>query len=270
VSGKQLHYVRRGSGPALLLIHGLGGNLGIWNPVMDRLATERDVIAADLPGFGGSPMLDGATGQAPGKMAVALAELCGELGVGRPHAAGNSLGAWVALEMAKQGSVASVGAISPAGLWPHVLGPRSHNVHDIGNRLRPAINALLRTRRGRSIVLRSSVARPELVPRADAMELVGAYLDSPGYSAANDAMRSAVFEDEGRIDVPVTIAWGTLDRLVSRPSRRRIPPGARLLEMPGWGHTPTWDDPEGVADFLLEASTARAATETPDDDSVRR
>jgi pimeloyl-ACP methyl ester carboxylesterase len=251
------------------LIHGLGGNLGIWKPVMDRLAEERDVIAADMPGFGGSPMLDGAAGQAPGAMAVTLAEFCGELGIERPHAAGNSLGAWVALEMAKQGNVASVGAISPAGLWPHVLGPRSHNVHDIGNRLRPAINVLLRTGRGRAFVLRSSVARPELVPTADAMELVGAYLDSPGYPAANDAMRAAVFEDEGRVDVPVTIAWGTLDRLVARPSRRRTPPGARLLEMPGWGHMPMWDDPDGVADFLLEASATPDGAQGRDAQTAR-
>jgi pimeloyl-ACP methyl ester carboxylesterase len=262
VSKAKLHYVRQGSGPTLLLIHGLGGNLGIWKPVMDRLAAERDVVAVDMPGFGGSPMLDGAGGQTPTALSEALGDFCAELGIDRPHAAGNSLGAWVALEMAKRGRVGSVAAISPAGLWPQVLGPRSHDVHGIGNRLRPAIETLLRTRRGRRLVLRSTMARPDLVPSADAIEIVGAYLDSPGYPAANLAMRSEIFEHEGRIDVPVTIAWGQLDRLVARPSRRRIPPGANLIEMPGWGHMPTWDDPEGVAAFLLEASNVEKAAST--------
>jgi pimeloyl-ACP methyl ester carboxylesterase len=63
-----------------------------------------------------------------------------------------------------------------------------------------------------------------------------------------------VFEHEGRVRVPVTLAWGELDRVVGRPSRIRRPPGARYLEMPGWGHIPTWDDPEGVAGLLLDGS----------------
>ncbi len=258
MSGVQLNHVRQGAGPPLVLVHGLGGNLGIWRPVMDRLAAEREVIAVDLPGFGGSPPADEG-GATPGAMARTLAEFCATAGVERPHVAGNSLGAWVALEMAKRGTVASVAAISPAGLWPRVLGPRSRDLHGFGNRLRPAINALLRTRRGRALVLRSTMARPELVPGADARALVSAYLDSPGYQPANAAMRAEVFEDEGLIDVPVTIAWGQEDGIVARPSRRRVPPGADLIEMPGWGHMPTWDDPVGVATFLLEASALDTA-----------
>ena len=261
MSATPLHHVRQGSGPPLLLVHGLGGNLGIWRPVMARLAAERDVIAVDLPGFGGSPLYDD-DALTPNALASTLAEFCAGLGVSRPHVAGNSLGAWVALEMAKRGTVASVAAISPAGLWRDVLGARAHDVRGVGNRLRPAINALLRTKRGRAIVLRSTMARPELVPSADAIELVRAYLDSPGYPSANDAMRAEVFEHEGRIDVPVTIAWGQEDNLVAHPSRRRIPPGAVLVEMPGWGHMPTWDDPAGVVAFLLEASCVEIPTST--------
>ena len=253
----RIHFDRRGSGPALLLVHGLGGTRGIWKPVLDRLAAEREVIAPDLPGFGESPMAgDGS----PEAMAAALIGLCASLGVERPHVAGNSLGAWVVLEMAKQDAVASVAAISPAGLWRDVLGPRSYNAQGIGSRLRPFISPALRTKRGRALILRSTMAHPERMPSADARALVGAYLKSDGYAAANGAMRADVFEHEGLIDVPVAIAWGGQDRLVGRPSRSRIPPGATLVEMPGWGHMPTWDDPEGVADFLLEASSDRVGS----------
>ena len=52
-------YERTGSGQPLLLIHGLGATRRIWDPQIERLAQERDVIAVDMPGFGDSPMLEG-------------------------------------------------------------------------------------------------------------------------------------------------------------------------------------------------------------------
>ena len=68
-------------------------------------------------------------------------------------------------------------------------------------------------------------------------------------------MRAGAFEHEGLVDVPVTLAWGEDDRSGSPaaavPACHRE---ARYLTMPGWGHTPTWDDPEGVAALILEAS----------------
>ena len=67
-------------------------------------------------------------------------------------------------------------------------------------------------------------------------------------------MRGGAFDGAGEVTVPVTLAWGAEDRIVGRPSRTRRPPGARYVEMPGWGHTPTWDDPEGVARLILEAT----------------
>jgi len=255
VSGGSLSFARRGSGPPLVLIHGLGGSQIIWRPVLDRLAAERDVIALDLPGFGASPPLsEPPTARALGDAVLAF---CREQGVERPHVAGNSLGAWVALEMAKAGAVASVAAISPAGLWGRPLGPRTYDTHGRAQRARSLVSLLLRTRRGRALILRSTLARPENVPPADAAALVHAYLDSPGYAAANDEMRRSAFDHQGRITVPVAIAWGELDRLVGPPNAGRVPPGATLTTMPGWGHTPTWDDPGGVARFLLAASAGR-------------
>jgi pimeloyl-ACP methyl ester carboxylesterase len=258
LSAERLNYERQGSGPPLLLVHGLGGSLVVWRPVIPLLSDERDVIAVDLPGFGASAAAEnGADPYTPAAMAASLEQFCAKLGIGRPHVAGNSLGAWVALEMAKRGAAASVAAISPAGLWRRQLGPRSYDAHASGNRLRPVIGGLLRTRRGRRLLLRSTIGYPDRVPREDAAALVSSYLDSPGYGPANEAMRGQPFVHEGKVDVPVTVAWGRLDRLVGRPSRTRMPPGVTLREMPGWGHTPTWDDPEGVAKLLLEASSGK-------------
>ena len=54
-----LNYVRCGAGKPLLLLHGLGSSLKVWDLIIDELATQREVIALDLPGFGQSPALVG-------------------------------------------------------------------------------------------------------------------------------------------------------------------------------------------------------------------
>src|SRR5690606_22678417 len=54
-----LTYVRKGSGPALVLLHGIGHNKGAWDPIIDELAERYDVIAPDLSGFGESPAFAG-------------------------------------------------------------------------------------------------------------------------------------------------------------------------------------------------------------------
>jgi pimeloyl-ACP methyl ester carboxylesterase len=96
------------------------------------------------------------------------------------------------------------------------------------------------------------VAHPERVPARAAARLVRAYVTAPAYEAANTAMRAAVFSGIERITVPVTLAWGERDRVVSRP--RSAPAGVRMVLLRGCGHVPTWDDPDQVASLLLEAS----------------
>ncbi len=82
--------------------------------MLDRLDPGRDVVALDLPGFGASP--PPAPGTPPGieSLTRLVAEFLDELGLERPHVAGNSLGGWLALELAKRDRVASATALSPA------------------------------------------------------------------------------------------------------------------------------------------------------------
>lgn len=251
-------FERTGTGPSLLLIHGLGATKRIWRPQVERLATERDVIAVDMPGFGDSPMLAGPA--TPWALAEAVMAACGRLGVERPHVAGNSLGGWVALEIAKRDEAASLCLISPAGLWSKPLGPRSVNTRAVARRLRPLIGSLVRTRRSREAMLRTTVGRPERIPIPDARDMIEAWVDAPGYDAANEEMRRYIATDLDRITVPTSIVWGELDRLVRAPRPERRPPDTKFIQVPGIGHTPNWDDPELITDFLLEASSATAAT----------
>ncbi|WP_181798422.1 alpha/beta fold hydrolase, partial [Streptomyces sp. WELS2] len=110
-------YARVGRGEPLVLLHGIGHHRQAWDPVVDILATEREVIAVDLPGFGASPGLpEGLAYDLPTTGAV-LGALFEALGLDRPHVAGNSLGGLLALELGRERLVRSVTALSPAGFW---------------------------------------------------------------------------------------------------------------------------------------------------------
>jgi pimeloyl-ACP methyl ester carboxylesterase len=247
-----LTYERIGEGPPLLLVHGLGATRAIWRPQLVALAPHRDVIAVDMPGFGESASLSGPP--TPWALGEALAGLCDELGVERPHIAGNSLGGWIAIEMAKAGRAASLCLISPAGLWRRPLGPRRGDAHGWARRLRPLVMAMSAVAPLRETMLRSSLGLPERAPAAAGRAMIAAWIDAPGYDAANVEMRRHVCEDLDRVTVPTTIVWGELDRLVAPPRPERRPPGSRYLRIGRIGHTPNWDDPELVARLLLEAS----------------
>ena len=113
---------------------------------------------------------------------------------------------------------------------------------------------LLRTRRGRRVVLGMNMAHPERVTHAEALDIVRAYATAPGYPATNLAMRAHVVPGPEGIDVPVTLAWGEHDRLVRPPPVP--PPGWRTVLLPDCGHLPMWDDPELVVRVIRATASA--------------
>jgi pimeloyl-ACP methyl ester carboxylesterase len=219
------------------------------------------VIAVDMPGFGESPSLPAETPATAAALGEAIAATCAALGIERPHLAGNSLGGWVALEMALAGRAASLCLISPAGLWRRPLGPRSVDARRIATRLRPLLPLAAGSRRVRHRLLQGTVGRPENLSRSEAAEVIGAWIDAAGYDAANEQMRTGIFERPEQIRVPTTIAWGDRDRLVAPPTPERRPPGSRFLVLEGCGHTPNWDDRDLISSLLIEASEPRWAVE---------
>jgi pimeloyl-ACP methyl ester carboxylesterase len=258
-----LAQTRVGSGPPLVLLHALGTDRHMWDPVLERLSAEREVIALDMPGFGESPTMASLTRRAglaaaggavtPSELAAAVHAHLSALGLDRPHVAGNSLGGWVALELALAGHARSVTAIAPAGLWPEPLMPKRSTARGLARAARPFLPVLMRGERGRRIALAGTTVHPERIPRAAAIALVRSYADAPGFEAANAGMRAGRFTGLADIDVPLTLAWPEHDRLVGRP--RVVPATAREFRLAGCGHMPTWDDPDQVADVLLKGSS---------------
>ncbi len=241
-------YERTGSGPPLVLLHPLGADRRVWEPVVRIVAARRETITVDLPGFGQSPPLRGRT-PTPRALAAAVADLLSSLGIRRPQLAGNSLGGWVAMELALLTPCESVTAIAPAGLWPAPLAPRPELAHRVARATLPLGTALVRTRAGRALLLGGAVADPGRVPAAQAAHLIRSYALAPGFSSVSAAMRAGRFEGLERIACPVTLVWPDGDRVVRRPS---VPPElVREVVLAGSGHLPLWDAPEPLARILL-------------------
>jgi pimeloyl-ACP methyl ester carboxylesterase len=255
-----LAFDTHGSGPPLVLLHGIGSRRGVWDPVAGALARERTVIAVDLPGFGESPPEDFEPTAAG--FTSRLEAWFAEQGLGRPHVAGNSMGGGIALELARRGAVASATAISPVGFWNarEVAFAQSslRASRAIVRRLRPAVPALSRSAAGRVALFSQVYGRPWRLPPADAVATIDAFLDAPAFEPAMQAFRSYRFGagDELR-GVPVTVAWGSRDALLiprQAARARRLLPWARHVTLQGCGHVPFHDDPETVAAVLLAGS----------------
>lgn len=242
---------RTGHGSSLVLLHPLGADRRIWDPLVPLLAARRELITIDLPGFGESAAVDGQV-PTPRALAVAVAEHLDAMGVERPHVAGNSLGGWVALELGLSGVAGGVTGIAPAGLWPEPLVPKAAIAHRLARTLLPAAEWCVATRPGRSVLLSGTVAYPRRVPAAAARQLVDAYALAPDFVRVNDAMRAGRFEGLERIRCRVTLVWPDHDRLIRRPVW--VPDRIRNVVLSGAGHVPMWDAPEALAQILIDAS----------------
>jgi pimeloyl-ACP methyl ester carboxylesterase len=265
VPAVQLDHDRAGRGEPLLLIHGIGMSRHAWRSVLPRLAAERDVIAVDLPGFGDSPMPPLGTPAGVSPLTRLVAEFLEEIGVERPHAAGNSLGGWISLELARQGRVRSATCLSPAGFHndrERVFQRASLAATRRACRLiAPYAGRLMLPRLARVAFGGQYYARPGQLSASDMAATIRAVADAPWFDATLRAITSDERFDGGEeIEVPVTIAWGERDRLLlPRQARRaqRAIPTARMVTLRGCGHVPMTDDPEQVASVLLAGSASQ-------------
>jgi pimeloyl-ACP methyl ester carboxylesterase len=265
----ELSYARRGYGPPLVLLHGIGSHWRVWSPVLGTVSRHRDVIALDLPGFGDSPPAEDPApgGPEPGSVAHLADQVVAfldELDVHHPEISGSSLGGGIALELGRRGLAKSVTAFAPVGFW---RGPGRRWCQAVVGAARagaislsPALPRIMDTRAGRAAFCSAFYAHPIRLPAGDCLAAARALAGASGFADARRSfghLRPWAYSDAGALTrIPVTIAWGTRDAVLPyRTQARRaraVLPTARHVRLPGCGHLPFADDPARCATLLLE------------------
>ncbi len=220
-----------------------------------------DVVALTLPGHLGWPWPEGRP-RSVEDIVDLLLERFAELGLDRPHVAGNSLGGWLGLLLAGRDEAASVTAFSPAGGW----GADEARVQDLFRKMHvtidqamPAVEAFLASPADRRAVMGMVLERGDLVPQEEAVRMWEAVL-AVDVEAALEAFSNDRLAPLGE-QPPQSIVWCGEDRLLTQEGYsegwREAAPHAVWSVLEGAGHVPMYDDPQGVVRKIRE-TTARA------------
>ena len=268
--GARLHVVERGQGPAVLMVHGLAGQLCHFTyAIADQLAANYRVVAVDRPGSGYS-VREPRASAALGAQADVLAALIDELGLVRPLVVGHSLGGAVALALAQRHPERVAGLL--------LLAPLTHPVREIS----PVFSGLqiekpwMRTLIAWTLAVPMGMAKrdevlqlifgPDSVPGDFATRGGGLLAMRPSHFVAACTDLAAIPEDlEGmtqryaQMQLPVRIIYGRDDRILDPREQGEalaaILPGARLTLIDG-GHMLPITAPAVVAQFIREAAAA--------------
>jgi len=274
-----LSFTRSGTGEPLLLLHGWGSSRRDFTAVLPALTERFDVLNMDLPGAGRSPHLL----ERPTVAAITDAverTLDGE-GVGLVHVLGNSLGARIALELARRGRARSVVSIAPSGLniWPERVfqGTGMAVARLVGRTASPLLGPLSRSALGRTALLLPMKARPWATGRDEAIGAREGFADSRDYwRTLFWALLTDVPRGLGHIDCPVLLVQGTADWIAMGQTVRYLPlvPRSRFRPLLAAGHAPQSDRPETIVRFVErmaeQAREADAAGTLPSEVSADR
>jgi pimeloyl-ACP methyl ester carboxylesterase len=232
------------------------------------LATHHDVIVPTALGHHGGPPAK----ERPARIEHVIDDMerqLDELGLGQVHLAGNSMGGWIAIELARRGRALTVCALSPAGTWDvnwddtkRVSKALMTGVRDV-RRSRAMLPLLARSKRLRHWALRRSAVHGERVSPAELLALAD---DIIGCEVAEDLLAAPAHLAPAQLapldppPCPITLAWSAQDRLfpvkVFGSRARELIPGARFIVLDDVGHVPMFDDPQLVAQTILAATAA--------------
>ncbi|KAA0120564.1 alpha/beta fold hydrolase [Mycolicibacterium sp. P9-22] len=245
----------------IVLLHGATSSRRAWDEVIPAIKSDCRILAPTLSGhFGGQALQAEPVHVVDGIVDGMCAYLDG-LGIGQAHLVGNSLGGWVALELARRGRAKSVLALSPAGAWRTPRDLRRlltiFQLGAVGARHVDFIGGLIRHPRMRRAFMRPVAEHGD---RMSTSQVEAVLEDMAGCSVLTNLLAGArqrgpiaPFE---RLDCPVRIAWGVEDKTLPF-MRYGVPmaaalPGAELRMVPGVGHVPMIDDPVLVAHMISE------------------
>ncbi len=254
VVGTRVNYVEMGEGSPLVFVHGLSGAWQNWLENLPHFARSHRVIALDLPGFGSSPM-------PPWELTIPaygrfLRDFCERIGVERCTLVGNSMGGFIATEVAvaEADRVEKLVLVSAAGItWARA---RREPAAMIGRMVRAATPLTMRWQTGvgmlrpraRRMSFQGVFHDPNALRRELLWENLVPALDSPGYLDAFVNLTGYDIRDRlGDIEDPTLIVWGRNDRVVPVPAAfsyaRRIGDNARLEIFDETGHVPQLERP---------------------------
>lgn len=254
--------IRQGNGEPLVLFHGVTGSETMWQRVIPLLAPHHDAIALTALGHrGGAPA---GAGTRVSDIVDDAARQLDDLELERPHLAGNSLGGWVALELARRGRAATVCALSPAGCWRPGTSEQTHGTSRLkaivlATKLaRPVLPALARLPRVRRFALRDNALHGD---RLEASEMTKLADDLLACTVRDDVLGTDEhLEPLDPLPCPVIVAWAEHDRILPLATNgaraRDLIPAADFRVLAGVGHVPMLDDPQLVADVILESTRA--------------
>lgn len=275
IHGHRRAFVRRGSGPALLLLHGLGCDHTTWDPVVEALARRYTVITPDLLGHGASdkPRAD----YSIGGYANGMRDLLGVLGIPRATVVGHSLGGGVAMQFAYQYPELTerLVLVAPGGFGPEVT-PAIRAVTTPGFHQAMGVLTLPGVRHVWGTGMRA-LARTDIAAPWDLDEVANIYesfRDVRKRAAIRHVVR-AVVDWKGQVititdrayltaDMPICIVWGEEDHVIPVQhveNAREVAPTARIEVLPKSGHFPHKSHPDRfvkvVNDFIKETEPAR-------------
>ena len=276
VHGHRRAFVRAGSGPALLLLHGIGNNCQTWNGVIDRLAETHTVIAPDLLGHGDSDKPRGDYSIAA--YANGMRDLLSVLDIERATVVGHSLGGGIALQFAYQfpERCERLALVGSGGLGPELsAGLRAATLPGaelvltaltgVSGPLRLGFQALERfgqlTGLGR---LRDLAEAGDALLALKDVEARRAFLRTlRGVADARGQAVTALDRLYLANAIPMLVIWGSRDPIVPAQHAETVHtlvPTARVEVFPRAGHWPHLDDPDRFSDVLLDfvASTEPA------------
>ncbi|HTK62883.1 MAG TPA: alpha/beta fold hydrolase [Pseudonocardia sp.] len=254
---------RGGSGTPLLLLHGFSATWRAWKPILPLLERHHDVIAPTMLGHSGAdPLADGVAPSVDALVDGVIAEL-DRLGLDKVHVVGNSLGGWIALEVARRGRARSVVALAPGGAW-HSNARMAVAVTSLRVMLYGAkhhqdlLEKLVSRQRIRYAMLAPVVARPERVAVEDFIADLRSIKSAPVLLQLLRSVTQHPLRPLPDPGCPVRIVWGDQDRLIpfehfGRPMLARVP-DAELVMMHRVGHVPMWDEPEKTTELILEVT----------------